>query len=95
VRANALENNLVLWKFEKGQRSSVKWVRDVPTATKTRCEFKVVITGNALEGRQLPAPVSGKIGGWSKADSRMYIDDYRIVGGLRIVRGGVRCTSHG
>jgi len=31
VRANALENNLVLWKFEKGHRSSVKWVRDVPT----------------------------------------------------------------
>src|SRR5437763_15279013 len=25
VRANPLENNLVLWKFEKGKRSSVKW----------------------------------------------------------------------
>jgi hypothetical protein len=25
VRANALENNLVLWKFERGRRSSVKW----------------------------------------------------------------------
>ena len=27
VRANPLENNLVLWKFEQGRRSSVKWVR--------------------------------------------------------------------
>ena len=31
VRANCLENNLVLWKFEKGKRSSVKWVRNTPT----------------------------------------------------------------
>src|SRR6476661_7340410 len=43
VRANSLENNLVLWKFEKGKRSSVKWVRDVPTPTKTWHELKVVI----------------------------------------------------
>jgi len=34
VRANPLENNLVLWKFEKGKRSSVKWVRNTPTATR-------------------------------------------------------------
>ena len=33
VRANPLENNLVLWKFEKGRRSSVKWIRNTPTAS--------------------------------------------------------------
>ena len=90
VRANALENNLVLWKFEKGHRSSVKWVRDVPTATKTWHELKVVIKGNAVEGylngklyltHQLAEPVSGQIGVWSKADSHMYIDHYRVVVG--------------
>jgi hypothetical protein len=90
VRANALENNLVLWKFEKGKRSSVKWVRDVPTPTKTWHELKVTIKGNTVEGylngklyltHQLPEPVSGKIGVWSKADSHMYINDYRVVGG--------------
>ena len=32
IRANPLENNLVLWKFEKGKRSSVKWIRNTPTA---------------------------------------------------------------
>ena len=88
VRANPLENNLVLWKFEKGRRSSVKWVRDVPTPTKTWHDLKVVIKGNAVEGylngklyltHELPQPVSGKIGVWSKADSHMYIDDYRVV----------------
>jgi len=30
LRANCLENNLVLWKFEKGKRSSVSWVRNAP-----------------------------------------------------------------
>ncbi len=29
--ANALENNLVLFKYEKGNRSSVKWIRKTPT----------------------------------------------------------------
>jgi hypothetical protein len=90
VRANALENNLVLWKFEKGHRNSVKWVRDVPTPTKTWHELKVVIAGSTVDGylngqhylsHQLAEPVSGKIGVWSKADSHMYIDDYRVVGG--------------
>jgi hypothetical protein len=88
VRANPLENNLVLWKFEKGKRSSVKWVRDVPTPTKTWHELKIVIKGNTVDAflngkhvltHQLAEPVSGKIGVWSKADSHMYIDDYRVV----------------
>src|SRR5215467_583984 len=87
VRANPLENNLVLWKFEKGRRSSVKWVRDVPTPSKTWHELKVSIKGNTVEGylngklyltHQLAAPVSGKIGVWFKADSHMYVDDYRL-----------------
>src|SRR5205085_2033836 len=34
IRANCLENNLILWKFEKGRRSSVEWVRNTPTASK-------------------------------------------------------------
>jgi hypothetical protein len=88
VRANPLENNLVLWKFEKGRRSSVKWVRDVPTPTKTWHDLKVVIKGNTVEGylngtlyltHELAQPVSGRVGVWSKADSHMYIDDYHVV----------------
>ncbi len=35
VRANPLENNLVLWKFENGRRSQVKWIRNTPTPTRT------------------------------------------------------------
>jgi len=87
VRANPLENNLVLWKFEKGKRSSVKWIRDTPTPSRQWHELKVRIAGTKVEGylnnklyleHTLPQPVSGRIGLWSKADSHMYFDDYTV-----------------
>ena len=49
IRANCLENNLVLWKFEKGKRSSVKWVRDTPTPSRQWHELKVRIDGAKVE----------------------------------------------
>ncbi len=85
IRANCLENNLVLWKFEKGRRSSVEWVRNTPTATRQWHDLKVRIAGNKVEGyldgklylqHALPEPVSGKIGLWSKADSYMHFDAF-------------------
>jgi hypothetical protein len=85
IRANCLENNLVLWKFEKGRRSSVEWVRNTPTATRQWHDLKVRIAGNKVEGyldgklylqHTLPEPVSGKIGLWSKADSYMHFDAF-------------------
>jgi hypothetical protein len=87
IRANCLENNLVLWKFEKGKRSSVNWVRNTPTATHQWHDLKVRITGTKVEGyldgklylqHMLAEPVSGRIGLWSKADSHMYFTDYTI-----------------
>ena len=87
IRANCLENNLVLWKFEKGKRSSVKWVRNTPTATKQWHELKVRISGSRVEGYldgklyledTLVQPVSGRIGLWSKADSYMHFTDYTV-----------------
>jgi hypothetical protein len=87
VRANPLENNLVLWKFEKGKRSSVKWIRNTPTPTRQWHDLKVRVAGKNVEGyldgklyleHVLPDPVSGRIGLWSKADSHMYFDDYTV-----------------
>jgi hypothetical protein len=87
VRANCLENNLVLWKFENGKRSSVKWIRNTPTPTRQWHDLKVRIAGAKVEGyldgklyleHTLPQPVSGKIGLWSKADSHVYFDDYTV-----------------
>jgi hypothetical protein len=87
IRANCLEDNLVLWKFENGKRSSVKWVRNTPTATRQWHDLKVRIRGTKVEGyldgklyleHTLAQPVSGRIGLWSKADSHMYFSDYTI-----------------
>src|SRR5499426_3766126 len=50
VRANPLENNLVLWKFENGRRSSVKWIRNTPTPTRQWHDLRVRITGTKVEG---------------------------------------------
>lgn len=89
IRANPLENNLVLWQFKRGKRSSVSWVRNVPTPTRKWHELKVKIEGNLVKGyvngkqfigHKLPAPVSGKVGLWTKADSVVYFDDYKVVG---------------
>ena len=88
IRANCLENNLVLWKFEKGRRSQVKWIRNTPTASRQWHDLKVRIAGNKVEGyldgklyleHTLPEPVSGRIGLWSKADSYMHFDDFAAV----------------
>jgi hypothetical protein len=85
IRANSLENNLVLWKFEKGKRSSVKWIRNTPTPSRQWHDLKVRIAANKVDGyldgklylqHVLPAPVSGRIGLWSKADSHVYFADY-------------------
>jgi ABC-type transport system involved in multi-copper enzyme maturation permease subunit len=85
IRANCLENNLVLWKFEKGKRSSVEWVRNTPTATRQWHDLKVRINGNKVEGyldgklylqHTWSEPISGKIGLWSKADSYMHFDQF-------------------
>ena len=87
VRANCLENNLVLWKFEKGKRSQVKWIRDTPTATRQWHDLKVRIAGAKVEAyldgklyleHTLPEPVSGRVGLWSKADSHMYFNDFTV-----------------
>jgi hypothetical protein len=87
LRANQLENNLVLWKFEKGRR---KWIRNTPTPSCQWHDLKVRIAGTKVEGyvdgklyfeHVLPERVSGRIGLWSKADTtfrRLHRDASRL-----------------
>ena len=79
--------SLVPAKYEKGKRSSVERIRDTPTPSGQWQDLKVRISGAKVEGylngklyldHTLPAPVSGKIGVWSKAYSVVYFDDYRV-----------------
>jgi hypothetical protein len=87
VRANPLEDNLVLWSFIKGKRSSVKWIRNTPTPTRQWHDLKVAIKGPTVEGyldgklyltHTLAKPVTGRVGVWSKADSVVYVDDFSV-----------------
>ena len=87
VRANSLEDNLVAFKLKNGRRSSVKWVRNVPTPSKVWHTLKLNIDGNDvigyLDGKKylelkLNHKVKGKIGLWSKADSYVIFDDFRV-----------------
>jgi hypothetical protein len=87
VRANALENNLILFSFMNGQRSHVMDVENVPTAPQQWHTLKVVIKGNKIEGYvddkkyldySLKENVSGRIGLWSKSDSHVLFKSFAI-----------------
>ncbi len=87
VRANPMENNMVLFKMEKGKRSPVQWIRNVPTPSLKWHTLKVVISGKRIEGYlngkkyidyTHTEEISGKIGLWSKADSYVFFDDFIV-----------------
>ena len=89
IRANALENNLVLWSVIHGKRKSVEWVRNTPTASKQWHELRVSIQGTEVTGyldgkkyltHKLSEPVSGRVGLWSKADSYVLFDAFEVSG---------------
>ncbi len=89
VRFNGKEDNLVLWKFLSGKRSFVKkGSRDVPLPMKEwhaiRIEAKGAVVKGFLDGEalleyELPGPISGKIGLWSKTDSVSEFSDFVAV----------------
>jgi hypothetical protein len=87
VRANALEKNLVLFKFEKGRRTSLQWVNNVPTSSRQWHTLKVTIKGKKIEGYLDDKQylnytseylISGRIGLWSKADSYVLFDNFIV-----------------
>jgi hypothetical protein len=88
VRFNGKEDNLVLWTFDKGKRSFVKkGTKDVRIPYKEWHAMKIVVHGTQLEGwldgehlldYTLAAPVSGKVGVWSKTDSISEFSDYVV-----------------
>jgi hypothetical protein len=87
VRANALENNLVLFKMERGKRSSVQWIRNAPTPSNQWQSLKVVVSGRRIEGYlneqkfidyEHNSGIRGKVGLWSKADSYVFFKDLAV-----------------
>lgn len=87
LRANALENNLVLFQFKQGKRSSVKWIKDTPTPTRQWHNLRLFVKGRQVEGwlngklylqTTLEEAVRGKVGVWSKGDSVVYFDAFAV-----------------
>jgi hypothetical protein len=88
VRFNGKEDNLVLWTFKAGKRSFVKkGAHDVPLKMGEWHRMKIAVEGTQLRGYlddellleyTLEAPVSGKVGLWSKTDSVSQFDDYTV-----------------
>jgi hypothetical protein len=87
VRANALEDNLLCFKVMKGKRNVLETISGVPTATRTwhalvvelrGATLAVIVDGTKrLEKRLDPVP-RGRVGLWSKADSKVLFDDLEI-----------------
>ena len=93
VRYNGTEDNLVLWTFNNGVRKFVKRAPElVPLELGTWHTITIAVHGTQLKGSldgkpmleyTLPAPVSGKVGVWSKTDSMVEFDDFTVTPGAR------------
>lgn len=90
VRANALEDNLLFFQVVRGKRTIIDTVRGVATAGRTWHTLAVTLRGRHLAvdldgqqrlARDLDAPAAGRCGLWSKADSQVLFDDFRVVRG--------------
>ncbi len=88
VRFNGMEDNVVLWTFNKGKRSFVKrGSQNVPLQMNTWHQLQISVQGTnlqaSLDGKHildytLSEPVSGRVGVWSKTDSVVFFDDYQV-----------------
>lgn len=88
VRFNGMEDNVVLWTFNKGVRKFVKRASENVPLTKNQwhtlqisvhgTNLQAALNGKHLLDYTLPEPVSGKVGVWSKTDSVSYFDDFTV-----------------
>lgn len=87
VRANALEDNILWAKVVRGKRTIIDTVRNTPTPTRTWHTLVVTLKGTqmnvTLDGvsrfdKRLDSVPAGRVGLWSKADSQVLFDDFRV-----------------
>lgn len=86
-RANCLENNIVLWKYERGKRTPIKWVYKIVTPPGHWLTLSMRVQGKKIAGNfngqnvfdfEYTEPIDGKVGLWSKSDSVVYFDDFSV-----------------
>lgn len=87
ARANALEDNLLVFQVVKGKRTVFDTVRNTPTPTRTWHTFAVEVRGKRvrveLDGKtrfekEYAIVRPGRVGLWSKADSQVLFDDFEV-----------------
>ena len=87
ARANALEDNLLFFKVVRGKRTILENVRGVQTSSRTWHTLQITLRGRALavtlDGqerlkREVDAAPAGRCGLWSKADSQVLFDDFKV-----------------
>ena len=87
IRANPLENNMVTFKMERGHRSVVQWIRNIPQRSRKWYTLEVRIKGRRVEGYlnnkryisfKFKKKIDGKIGLWSKSDSYVLFDNFSV-----------------
>jgi hypothetical protein len=88
VRFNGMEDNVVLWTFNKGVRKFVKrGTENVPLTKNQWHTLQISVHGTnlqaSLNGKHLldytlAEPVSGKVGVWSKTDSVTFFDEFTV-----------------
>jgi hypothetical protein len=88
VRFNGMEDNVVLWTFNKGVRKFVKrGSKNLPLPKNTWHHLQISVHGTNLQAALddehlldyvLAEPVSGKVGLWSKTDSVVYFNDFAV-----------------
>jgi hypothetical protein len=87
VRANALEDNILYFHVVKGKRSVIDNIRNVSTPTKTWHTLSIELRGKSLlvrlDGHEwldktLDSAPTGKVGLWSKADSQVLFDNFKV-----------------
>ncbi len=86
LRANALENNVILFKYVNGQRIAVATAAE-PMSSGLWYNLRVVSIGDSIRGYLDDKPLidakdatyaQGLVGLWTKADSVTYFDDLKI-----------------
>lgn len=87
ARANALENNLLVFQVVKGKRTVFDTIRDVQTASRSWHTLAVEVHGQRvrvdLDGKtrfekEYALVHPGRVGLWSKADSHVLFDDFTV-----------------
>lgn len=87
VRANALEDNILWAKVIRGKRTIIDTIRNTPTPTRAWHTLAVSLRGREMDveldgtkrfHKTLEAAPRGRVGLWSKADSLVLFDDFKV-----------------